>query len=211
MCEGYKTPTSFGKPGNARPNNAESRHLNAARPAIGIPHMRTAHPTPRSHSPMTTRIRLQPITDQDLPFLHRVYAGTRTGEMRMVPWSEEEKASFLQMQFTAQHQYYRKHYGDAAFDLILLDDEPVGRLYVQRNEREIILIDLALLPEYRKRGIGGNLLRDLLEEASAARKPIRLHVEHENPAHTWYRKLGFRDLEDRGVYIFMEWAPGPTV
>ncbi len=159
---------------------------------------------------MINTIRLQPITDHDLPFLHQVYAGTRAEEMRLVPWGEEEKTAFIEMQFTAQHRHYQRHYGDAAFDLILCDGEQVGRLYVQHKDSEIILIDIALLPEYRRRGIGGRLLRDLLAEAAAAGKPIRLHVEHENPARAWYQRLGFRDLEDRGVYIFMEWLPGPV-
>ncbi len=155
-------------------------------------------------------IQLQAITGNDLPFLRRVYASTRAEEMRLVPWSEAEKASFLESQFTAQHQHYQQHYGDAAFGLILLDGEPAGRLYVQRKPSEIILIDIALLPEYRQRGVGGQLLRNLLDEAAAGGKPIRLHVEHENPARAWYQRLGFRDVEDRGVYIFMEWFPGPA-
>ena len=159
---------------------------------------------------MSDSIKLQPITEHDLPFLHRVYAATRAEELKLVSWSDTDKASFMEMQFTAQHQYYQKHYGDAAFDLILLDGEPAGRLYVQRKDREIILIDIALMPEYRKRGIGGRLLRDLLDEAASAGKPIRLHVEHENPARAWYHRLGFRDLEDRGMYMFLEWLPGPA-
>ncbi len=166
--------------------------------------------TPKLPRPMINTILLRPITNHDLPFLHQVYAGTRAEEMQLVPWGEAEKAAFLEMQFTAQHQHYQKHYGDAAFDLILLDDVPAGRLYVQYKDSEIILIDIALLPEYRRRGIGGRLLRDLLAEATSAGKPIRLHVEHENPARAWYQRLGFRDLEDRGVYIFMEWLPGPA-
>ena len=160
---------------------------------------------------MSGKIHLQSASEDDLPFLQRVYASTRAEEMQLVPWSEEEKAAFLEMQFSAQHRHYHQHYADAAFDLILLDGDPVGRLYVQRKGGEIILIDIALLPKYRKRGIGGRLLLDLLDEAAAAGRPIRLHVEHENPARAWYWRLGFRDVEDRGVYIFMEWLPGPSV
>jgi len=145
-----------------------------------------------------------------MAFLRGLYASTRAEEMAMVPWSEAEKVAFLEMQFNAQHRYYQEHYGDSAFDLILVDGEPAGRLYVQRKPEEMVLIDIALMPQFRQRGIGGVLLEALLEEASATARPIRLHVEHENPARAWYARLGFRDVEDRGVYIFMEWQPEPA-
>jgi len=155
------------------------------------------------------RLDLRAIAESDASFLRGLYASTRAAEMAMVPWSGAQKAAFLDMQFDAQHRYYQEHYGDAAFDLILLDGEPAGRLYVQRKPREIVLIDVALMPRFRQRGIGGVLMKGLLEEARAGDRPIRLHVEHENPARAWYLRLGFRDVEDRGVYIFMEWRPEP--
>jgi hypothetical protein len=41
-------------------------------------------------------------------------------------------------------------------------------------------------------------------EAAAAGKP-RIHVERFNPALRLYERLGFRPIEDKGVYLFMEW------
>jgi hypothetical protein len=34
---------------------------------------------------------------------------------------------------------------------------------------------------------------------------VRIHVERQNPALALYERLGFRLLEDRGVYLFLEW------
>jgi GNAT superfamily N-acetyltransferase len=65
--------------------------------------------------------------------------------------------------------------------------------------------DIALLPEYCNRGIGTTLLRDLQSEAAAAGKPLRIHVERFNPTLRLYERLGFRQIDDRGVYLFMEW------
>ena len=97
-------------------------------------------------------------------------------------WSDDQKAAFLRQQFEAQHAHYQRYYHDTRFDVILADDEPAGRLYVARWERELRIVDIALLPEWRGRGIGTRLLRDLLDEAAAVGKPVTIHVEMQNSA-----------------------------
>ena len=83
----------------------------------------------------------------------------------------------------------------------------VGRLYVARWTGEIRIVDIALLPEFCNRGIGTTLLRQLQAEAQDAGKPLRIHVERFNPALRLYDRLGFRQIEDKGVYLFLEWRP----
>jgi len=154
------------------------------------------------------------IRPDDEPFLRRVYASTRLEELAPLGWSPEQQAAFLGQQFDAQHYHYQTHYADAEFLVILLREQPIGRLYVARWPEQIALIDIALLPEYRNAGIGSRLLRGLLDEAATARKPLRIHVEKFNPALRLYRRLGFYPVEDKGVYWYMEWSPpgasGPT-
>lgn len=91
--------------------------------------------------------------------------------------------------------------------MIVVDGEPAGRLYVARWEREIRIVDIAVLPAFRGRGVGTELLHRLMEEADAARKPLTIHVERENPARTLYDRLGFRPAGEHGVYVLMERAP----
>lgn len=122
-------------------------------------------------------------------------------------WNEEQKAAFLRQQFEAQDAYYREHYAGAEFLILEWDGQAVGRLYVDRWPGEIRLMDVALLPEARGQGVGTRLLRELQDEARAAGKPLRIHVERFNPALRLYERLGFRVLEDRGVYLFLEWSP----
>jgi ribosomal protein S18 acetylase RimI-like enzyme len=150
-------------------------------------------------------VTLRAVTSEDDTLLARVYAGTRAAELAAVSWTEDEKAAFVQMQFAAQAQYYRGHYPDTSFDVILLGAEAVGRLYVSRWTDELRIVDIALLPEYCNRGIGTTLLRGLQSAAAAAGKPLRIHVERFNPALRLYERLGFRQIADRGVYLFMEW------
>jgi ribosomal protein S18 acetylase RimI-like enzyme len=153
-------------------------------------------------------VTLRPATADDDRFLEEIYAGTRAAELASVPWTDDQKAAFLHMQFAAQAQYYREHYPDTSFDVIVLDDQPVGRLYVARWTREIRIVDIALLPECCNRGIGTTLIRELQAEAQAASKPLRIHVERFNPALRLYDRLGFRLIEDKGVYLFLGWEAG---
>jgi ribosomal protein S18 acetylase RimI-like enzyme len=158
-------------------------------------------------------VALRPIAPDDEEFLCRVYASTRMEELAPLAWTGEEKAAFLRMQFAAQHRCYQQGYTSSRFDVVLVDGRPAGRLYVARWPDEVRVIDIALLPEFRRRGVGTALLRTLLEEGAERGLPVRIHVERQNPARALYERLGFRLLEDRGVYLFLEWraaAPGPT-
>jgi ribosomal protein S18 acetylase RimI-like enzyme len=153
-----------------------------------------------SHSP-----RLRAATPDDEQFLRAVYAGTRTEELARTLWSAEQKHAFIDMQFTAQDAHYRRHYPTAQYSIIEVQEAPAGRLYLDRWEKEIRIIDIALLPEYRRAGIGTKLLHELQDEARATGKALTIHVEKFNPALRLYRRLGFQKIEDRGVYLFLEW------
>ena len=124
-----------------------------------------------------------------------------------MPWDDAQKEAFLRSQFEAQDAWYRESYAGATFDVIAVDDEPAGRLYLHRGESEIRIVDIALLPEHRGKGIGTALLSDLLSEADAAGKSVTIHVERLNPALRLYERLGFSVAEDKGVYLFLERPP----
>jgi ribosomal protein S18 acetylase RimI-like enzyme len=156
---------------------------------------------------MNASLTFRPIQSDDDAFLYRVYASTREEELALVDWDGAQKTSFLRMQFTAQHRYYQAQFPTAVYLVILRDGAPVGRLYIDRRDDEICVLDIALLREYRRAGIGGAILRDLLAEADGAGKPVRIHVEHFNPALRLYERLGFTRVGDTGVYYHMERVP----
>lgn len=156
------------------------------------------------------RVELRPANEGDREFLLAVYASTREEELRAVPWSDEQKAQFLAMQFEAQTKHWLDVYPEASRDLIVIDGAPAGRLFVDRGTGEIRIIDIALLPRFRGRGAGERLLRAILAEGDATRRPVTIHVERLNPARRLYERLGFTILEDKGVYILMGRAPEGT-
>ena len=117
-------------------------------------------------TPALTSVTLRRVSADDERFLRELYASTRERELSIVPWSEEQKAAFLAMQFESQDSYYRTQYPDAQFDVIEIERVPAGRLYVFTTVAELRVIDIALLPQYRNRGIGGGLMRTILRTAS---------------------------------------------
>ena len=155
-------------------------------------------------------LALREETAEDAEFLYTLYAGTRAQELALTDWSEEQQAQFCRQQFTAQSIHYHKYNPAAAFLVILRDGVPVGRLYVNREEAKIHIIDIALLPEHRGEGIGTLLLRKLQAEAATAKRPLSIYVEKFNPALRLYQRLGFCPKRDEGVYLFMEWRSTPV-
>lgn len=156
-----------------------------------------------------TSVALRPATPDDEPLLRAVYASTRAEELAVTPWTEEQKAAFCAMQFEAQTAYYREIYGDAAsYDVIVVDGADAGRLYTARVPGEVRVVDIALLPPFRGRGVGAGLLGEILAEAAGLGATVVIHVEHQNPAKRLYERLGFVAVDDLGIYLRMEWTPG---
>lgn len=162
---------------------------------------------------MTPSVILRPVTPDDTDFLAAVYASTRMEELAVTDWTDAQKAGFCRMQFDAQDAHYRQHYPTAEFRVILEETAPsstaipipVGRLYVDRWKKEIRIMDIAILPAHRGKGIGTHLLTGLQQEAATAEKSLSIHVERLNPALRLYHRLGFQMIEDKGVYLLLEW------
>lgn len=152
-------------------------------------------------------IRLRGIQAQDENFLFQVYSSSRQDEMALVGWTDEQKEAFLRMQFNAQSSYYRGNYPGAEFQIILWNEQPIGRLYIHRTLHEIRIIDITLLPDYRNQGIGAYLMNWISVEAQTNCVPITLHVNKLNPAKHLYDRLGFRLVEGQGMHLLMEWTP----
>jgi len=156
---------------------------------------------------MNGTIARRPVEPTDGEFLRRLYASTREQELVILDWSDEQKDAFVAMQYDAQDRHYRSAYPDATFEVIIVDGRAIGRIYIDRGEKTISLIDISLLPAYRGRGIGTRLLRDLQREAAERNRQLRLHVDVGNRAGRLYQRLGFEAVGEAGVYQEMEWRP----
>jgi ribosomal protein S18 acetylase RimI-like enzyme len=149
---------------------------------------------------------LRPETEADVPFLRRLYVSTRWEELTaLTDWTDAQKQAFLESQFALQRHHYLTYY--AATDCAVLEKGgvPAGRLYVDRQANTLLVVDIALLPEWRRRGVGTALMEAVIAEARAAGKTVGITVEKHNPAQRLYHRLGFREVNDEAAYWFMEW------
>lgn len=155
---------------------------------------------------------LRPVTPADDAFLFELYASTRP-ELAALGLGEAHQQMLLRVQWMAQRQGYQSRYPRGEHQLVLVEDAPVGRLWVAREPEELRLVDVSLLPVKRGSGVGTALLRALQQEAAALGQPLRLSVARDNPAQRLYARLGFTPVggaaSSADPYLALEWRPAP--
>jgi ribosomal protein S18 acetylase RimI-like enzyme len=156
---------------------------------------------------VATGVSLRGETEEDRPFLEQLFISTRWEETGATGWSEDVRLAFLRQQFQAQTYHYHTHYYDAEYGVIEVRGEQAGRLYIHRSSKELRIVDISLLPQYRGTGIGGAVIRGLQEEAAEHGRIVSIHVEKFNPALNLYRRLGFIETGENGPYWRMDWTP----
>jgi GNAT superfamily N-acetyltransferase len=145
-------------------------------------------------------------TDADIAFLRHLYASTRAAELELTNWSDTQKLAFTDNQFDFQRRHYRTYCPATEWRVLEDNCVPMGRLYLERRATTLLVIDIALLPQWRGRGLGTALLEWVCAQARVAGKSVTVAVEKNNRAQTLYRRLGFREIADHGVHWDMEWG-----
>jgi len=164
--------------------------------------MTTSAPTEDFENSVT----LRPVSPEDDEFLLAVYTSTRADELAQVNWQPGQKESFVSWQFKLQREEYNARYPNGRYDVVLVNGQPAGRLWVGVDDTQIRLLDIGLLEEFQNRGVGTVLLKRLIAEAVEAGKPLRHMVfVLNNNAYRFYERLGFVTIEDTGGYKHMEW------
>ncbi len=144
---------------------------------------------------------------KDAAFLCSLYISTREEEVQSWGWPSQQAQDFLRMQWMLQRHAYQAQYPNANDLLIVRDGNSVGRCLIDENATRIHLIDLAILPEYRGRGIGSLILQDLQRQASEHGVPLELSVSLDNPAQALYRRFGFTETARTQTHLAMQWQP----
>jgi len=152
-------------------------------------------------------VALRPSRETDREFLVALYASTRAQELDSTGWTDTQRDAFVRMQFDLQDRHYRHVFPSAAHSLILRGGQPIGRVIVDRGQREIRVVDISLMPEHRGQGIGSALLRRVTAEAAVAGVPVGLSVEATNPARQLYERMGFVVTDASATYMSLEWRP----
>ncbi len=151
-------------------------------------------------------VALRDVLPADEEFLLAVYTSTRADELAQVNWAPGQKEVFVRWQFDLQRKEYDTRYPQARYQVVLVNNQPAGRIWIGEDETQIRLLDIGLLEEFQNSGVGTILVKELIAEAVKKNKPLRHMVfVLNNNAHRFYERLGFVTIEDLGGYKHMEW------
>jgi ribosomal protein S18 acetylase RimI-like enzyme len=144
--------------------------------------------------------------DGDAAFLFALFCRSRAPGEDLAFFDPALREQLMRSQFIGQSASYRAAFPDARYEIVEQGGAPAGRIVWERSGEALRLIDIALLPDRRRRGIGTGLIRSLMARAREAGLPLRLSVAmHNGDALRLYQRLGFSPTESAPPMIEMEW------
>jgi ribosomal protein S18 acetylase RimI-like enzyme len=151
---------------------------------------------------------LRPERDEDDAFRFALFCQSRPAELALLRLEPAAFHQLMRFQYQAQTLSYRANFPNARFDIIELDRLPIGRIVVNRPGAVVHIVDQAIVPSLRNRGLGTTIMQALMNEAARAGLPVRLKVASSNdPPMRLYLRLGFVPLKTDPMYLEMEWQP----
>ncbi|WP_106756435.1 GNAT family N-acetyltransferase [Massilia glaciei] len=149
----------------------------------------------------------RPAAAADGQFLAALYASTRP-DLDSRTAAPALVRSIMGMQQRLQGADYRRRFPDAHTLMLEHAGAPAARVVAELGARQLRLVDIAVLPALRGRGIGGAVVRALQACAAAHKVPLCLSVHLHNPdARRLYLALGLRPLGADGLAEQMRWDP----
>ena len=131
---------------------------------------------------------LRAVTEADLAVTYAITEDAMRGyvEATWGAWDEEE-----------QRQKHRTNFTPETYKLILVEDEVAGLVAVEEFPTYVWLVKLYVLAKHRGHGVGSQVLRGVLEDASSKGKPVTLRVLQVNTqAQALYARHGFKVTEE---------------
>ncbi len=155
------------------------------------------------------RIVLRPAIASDAELLFDLYV--QSNGASFAHFDEPLRSQLLEMQFQAQCQHYASVFPAATDSVIEVCDaagqHAVGRVIVDENDSRLQLVDISILPQWRSRGLGTEVISSLQTSAQSKQKVVRLTVNRLNPAIRCYEKLGFTTVGENDFFYEMLFQP----
>jgi GNAT superfamily N-acetyltransferase/uncharacterized damage-inducible protein DinB len=143
-------------------------------------------------------VTLRPATAADAEYLYEITKSTMAGYV---------EATWGRWDVDAARDRIGQALAENSVVLIYLADVRVGLLRVNEQPEQIVLEQLFIAPAFQRRGIGTQLVEDLILRARTLAKPLRLRVLAVNPAKRLYERLGFAVVETTPERYVMEHVP----
>ena len=156
--------------------------------------------------PHDITLRAEDGSTEDREFLRKLFCSL--DQVQSLLQMGDQGEQLIEMQLRAREQQYRAMFPNGSFDLVLLDDEPIGRIATDRSSEPWSLIDIAILPEFRSQRIGSTLVKNLLRSARDENCQVSASVMACNVrARTLWLQLGFKVVEEQLDYWSLLYSP----
>jgi RimJ/RimL family protein N-acetyltransferase len=153
-------------------------------------------------------ILLRPEREQDAAFLADLFRTTAGRDLSLMPIDHAMKDALMRMQLASQAATYRAQFPTARFDIIEQGGVPIGRIVIDPGTTAGCIVDIALVPERRARGLGTAILAAVLEHFARRQQPVLCQVLAGNePSLRMCRHVGFRQIGDVPPFVQLEWRP----
>jgi ribosomal protein S18 acetylase RimI-like enzyme len=142
------------------------------------------------------RATLRDAKADDQEFLFEAYKESLKEHVaRAWGWNEE-----------FQRSGFWTHHPLEQFRVIEVNGERAGGIHVADGEAVNFVRLIFLLPRFRKRGLGSELLMQEAKRANTSYKALGLKVIKSNPAKSLYDRLGFVEVAQDEVSHDMRWT-----
>lgn len=143
------------------------------------------------------QLELRPTTSDDERFARSLFVSVRARELALPP-------ALLEQQYQAWRQSLAQ-YPQLRDEIIVLREQPIGRLVVAAADTHLLVVDLMIDPDSWGQGVGTQVLRRLQTLATEQNLPIELRVQRTNRAQSLYARLGFEVTDADPTHLVMRW------
>jgi len=139
------------------------------------------------------RWALRSATAADEEILYEIHRGAMRAHVEPVwGWDEADQRARFHAAFDPAH-----------LAVITVDGRSLGLLRVEDRPDEVVLAIIELAPEVQGHGLGGEIVRHVVDQAAARGVGVRLQVLRNNPARRLYERQGFRAVGETDTHVEM--------
>lgn len=137
---------------------------------------------------------LRPATHTDYELMWRIQrTAMRPSVDATWGWVEDE-----------QRRYFDRAFHYERYRIIQVRGQDAGFLSYEDRGDHVYLTNVALLPRFQNRGVGGAVVAHVIDEAEALGLPVKLQVlEPNHGARRLYERLGFRRTGETETHVQM--------
>lgn len=136
---------------------------------------------------------LRDATPEDFDFLFELHRAALKDYVEQIwGWDEAWQVERLRRKLDVSER-----------QIIQLDQEEIGCFSVIEDDDGIFLAYIALMPDRQRKGIGTQLINEVMHQGNVKGMPVRLRVLRTNPVRALYERLGFTTYETTETHHLM--------